>query len=120
MRWSLGTQEGHLAELSAERLSLGVSRVTPERYVVRVIGELDLHSAPQLREALVDLLAAGAERIALDCSELTFIDSAGIGVVAGGEKRARFQACEFVVCRPTIAVMRALEQTGLARHLTFA
>ena len=109
-----------MTELAAAPFSLGVSRVGPRRYLVRVSGELDLTTAVQVRETVMDLLERQAERVSLDCADLTFIDSAGIGVLAGAEKRARLQACEFVVCRPTSAVMRVLEQTGVARHLNFA
>ena len=109
-----------MTELSAAPFKVGVSQVTRGRFLVRVSGELDLTTAAQVRETVLELLDGHAERISLDCAELSFIDSAGIGVLVGAEKRARQQACEFVVCRPTSAVMRALEQTGVARHLTFA
>ena len=109
-----------MTELSAVPFTIGVSQVMRGRFLVRVRGELDLTTAPQVREAVLELLENHAERISLDCADLSFIDSAGIGVLVGAEKRARQQACEFVVCRPTSAVMRALETTGVARHLTFA
>lgn len=109
-----------MTELSAVPFRLASSEVSPKRHLIRVGGELDLNTARELRELLLRLLEAGAERISLDCAAMTFIDSAGIGVLAGAEKRARLQACELVVCRPTAVVMRALEVTGVARHLTFA
>ena len=109
-----------MTELAAAPFSVGVSQVSRGRFLVRVSGELDLTTAAQVREKVLELLGRHAEKISLDCSELTFIDSAGIGVLVGAEKRARIQACEFVVCRPTSAVMRVLEQTGVARHLNFA
>ena len=109
-----------MTELAAAPFSVGVSQVGPRRYLIRVAGELDLTTAAQVRAAVLDLLEQRPERVSLDCADVSFIDSAGIGVVVGAEKRARLQACDFVVCRPTSAVMRALEQTGVARHLNFA
>ena len=108
-----------MTELSAPPFKVGVSQVMRGRFLVRVSGELDMTTAGQVREKIIELLDGNARRIALDCAELSFIDSAGIGMLVGAEKRARQQACEFVVCRPTSAVMRALETTGVARHLTF-
>ncbi|MFP5327278.1 MAG: STAS domain-containing protein [Acidimicrobiia bacterium] len=109
-----------MTELSAAPFSVGVSQVARGRYLVRVTGELDLTTAAHVRTAVLELLELRADRISLDCSEMSFIDSSGIGVLVGAEKRARSQACEFVVCRPSAAVMRVLDQTGVSRHLTFA
>ena len=109
-----------MTELSAAPFKIGVSQVMRGRFLVRVSGEFDLTTAAQVREKVLELLENRAERISLDCADMSFIDSAGIGVLVGAEKRARLQACEVVVCRPTSAVMRVLEQTGVARHLTFA
>ena len=109
-----------MTELSAAPFKIGVSQVMRGRFLVRVSGELDLTTSAQVRQTVLDLLEQGAERISFDCADMSFIDSAGIGVLVGAEKRARLQACEFVVCRPTSAVMRVLEQTGVSRHLNFA
>ena len=54
-----------------------VTARTDDAAVIRVIGELDLATAPQLREVLLDL------------SELAFIDSSGLSVLATGLKRLR-------------------------------
>lgn len=54
----------------------------PGEAIVRVAGELDLGSAGDLREAVTDLINAGATKIiGLDLRELTFIDSTGIGTL---------------------------------------
>ena len=108
-----------MTELSATPFKVGVSQAMRGRFLVRVAGELDMTTAGQVREKILELLDGNASRIALDCADMSFIDSAGIGMLVGAEKRARQQACEFVVCRPTAAVMRALEQTGVARLLAF-
>ncbi len=53
--------------------------------VVRVVGEIDLHTAPQLHEALAGLEAERLERLVVDLSDCGFIDSTGLGVlVAAG------------------------------------
>jgi anti-sigma B factor antagonist len=51
--------------------------------VLAMGGELDYEVSPQLRARLVDAIKAGKRRLVLDLSEVTFIDSTAIGVLAG-------------------------------------
>jgi anti-sigma B factor antagonist len=46
-------------------------------------GELDYEASPQLRARLVGAIKAGGRRLVLDLSDVTFIDSTAIGVLAG-------------------------------------
>jgi anti-sigma B factor antagonist len=56
---------------------------------LRVVGEVDVASSPALRAKIAELLDGGADRIVLDLSEMTFIDSSGLGVLVGALKRVR-------------------------------
>ena len=56
---------------------------------LRVVGEVDVASSPPLRAKIAELLDGGADRIVLDLSEMTFIDSSGLGVLVGALKRVR-------------------------------
>jgi anti-sigma B factor antagonist len=49
--------------------------------VVQVRGELDMQTAPQLRESLQGLIEAGDRRIVLDLAEVSFMDSSALGAV---------------------------------------
>ena len=53
------------------------------------VGEVDVASSPALRAKIAELLDGGADRIVLDLSEMTFIDSSGLGVLVGALKRVR-------------------------------
>src|ERR1017187_7507601 len=55
--------------------------------VFAVGGELDYEVSPQLRTRLVRAIEAGRRRLVLDLSEVTFIDSTAIGVLAGAVAR---------------------------------
>jgi anti-sigma B factor antagonist len=51
--------------------------------IVAMGGELDYEASPQLRARLVGAIKAGGRRLVLDLSDVTFIDSTAIGVLAG-------------------------------------
>lgn len=55
--------------------------------VVNVSGEIDMMTAPSLKNALYDLLDSGVADIILDLNELGFMDSSGLGVLIGTLRR---------------------------------
>lgn len=83
--------------------------------VVRVVGEVDLATAPGLRDRLAEV-PAGARKVVVDLSAVTFLDSSGLSVLVATWKRfcgAGPDSClRLVVTRP--AIQRVLEVTGLA------
>ncbi len=93
-------------------------RVSVEKHpgatVVTVVGEVDVSSAPELRARLLEL--DERQRIVVDLSEVTFLDSTGLGVLVGALKRTEATRGEgelrLVVNRPQLT--KVLEVTGLA------
>jgi len=81
--------------------------------VCRPVGELDAYTVGQFRESLGDLATAG--RLLIDLSEVPFMDSAGLGALIGGIRRAREAGGEVAVAcsRPTLT--RLLHTTGFDR-----
>lgn len=82
--------------------------------VVRVVGEVDLASAPVLREALNELIEAqGNLAVQLDFADLTFLDSTGIGVLVRALRSIRQKGGDLTLtnCRPS--TVRILEIAGL-------
>jgi anti-anti-sigma factor len=79
----------------------------------RPIGELDAYTVGQFRESLVEL--ASHPRLLIDLSEVPFMDSAGLGALIGGIRRAREAEGDVsVACsRPTLT--RLLHTTGFDR-----
>src|SRR3954447_21050822 len=55
-------------------------------HVVNVAGEVDLYSAPELKERVLSAIDAGKTRIVVDLSKTTFIDSTTLGVLVGARK----------------------------------
>ena len=80
---------------------------------VRVIGELDGHTAPRLRATFVTLVADGIRHVTVDVGDTSFIDSTGLSVLVGGLKRLREHGGDMVVRSPTRATRKLFEMTGL-------
>ncbi|RKS75525.1 anti-sigma B factor antagonist [Motilibacter peucedani] len=81
--------------------------------IVEATGELDTHAAPRLLGTLRDLSTQGRQRVVVDLTGVTFVDSAALGVLIGARKRARLGDGELhlVVTHPH--VLRLLHMTGL-------
>ncbi|HVL82312.1 MAG TPA: anti-sigma factor antagonist [Actinomycetota bacterium] len=85
------------------------------RRVVRLGGECDLSTAPQLQEALGPMRAPDVNEIIVDVSQLSFMDSTGLGVLVGALKRVRESEGQFKIAGAQGAVARVLEVSGLDR-----
>lgn len=86
---------------------------TAEYTLCRPVGELDAYTVTSFREALGEL--ATRPRVIIDLSEVPFMDSAGLGALIGGIRRAREHGGEVAVAcsRPTLT--RLLHTTGFDR-----
>jgi anti-sigma B factor antagonist len=78
-------------------------------------GEVDVTSGPALRDALVDAIGDGGRRVVVDLEGVGFIDSAGLGVLVGGLKRARTGGGDLSLVCTGRPVLNVLEITGLMR-----
>jgi anti-sigma B factor antagonist len=83
---------------------------------VVVRGEVDVASAPRLRDLLHGLVEADARCIVLDCRGLEFLDSSGIGLLVATRKRMG-DGGELVLDSPPAHVRKVLELTGVAEEL---
>ena len=83
--------------------------------VVRVAGELDLHTSPQLRDHVLAALGEPPVRIALDLSEVDFMDSSSLGMLITCLKRVRERDGRFVLIGVAGSPMKVLALTGLDR-----
>lgn len=86
--------------------------------VVALQGELDLYNAQAVRDALT-AAADGAQRLVVDMSDVTFVDSTAMGLLI--EARSRLgDRSSFVLAAPGMETRRALQVSGLDRHFTIA
>ena len=87
--------------------------------IVRLTGELDLATAPELTDVLHGL-EPGCKRIILDLARLDFIDSTGLRLAVTEHDRAGMNGFEFVITGAAGAVLKVLRLTGLDVALPLA
>lgn len=80
---------------------------------ITAAGEIDTTSAPVLRAHLDAALDGGSEELTVDLCGVTFLDSAGLCVLAGAHRRALAQGVGMHVLASSRAVIRPLQITGL-------
>ncbi len=82
--------------------------------IVAMGGELDYEASPQLRARLVGAIKSGGRRLVLDLSDVTFIDSTAIGVLAGTVARLdEAGGGSLAVVSTNDKVLQIFEITGL-------
>lgn len=90
---------------------------TAEGYTIcRPIGELDAFTVSQFRQSLAEL--ASKPRLIIDMSGVPFVDSAGLGALIGGIRRARELGGDVVVSCNRPSLIRTLRTTGFDRIVT--
>ena len=110
--------ERHREETSAIDLSIELRRADGW-IVVSVEGELDLYTAPQLRDAVMGAVEDGSKRVVVDLTKVPFMDSSGLGVVVACLKRLRESGGDLaVVTPPESPPTKLLSLTGLDRAIT--
>ena len=92
----------HADSLETASLDIGV-RPGP---VVTISGEIDTQSGPQLRDQLLSAIRRHGARLALDLSDVTFIDCAGINVLLATRRRAQLEGGSLRVLRASPRVRR--------------
>jgi anti-sigma B factor antagonist len=97
---------------TTDLVSVTVSDAGPDVRVTAV-GEVDSTSAPVLREHLDALLDGEVREFTVDLSQVTFLDSAGLCVLAAAHRRAVRQDVSMRVLAASRAVIRPLQITGL-------
>jgi anti-anti-sigma factor len=86
---------------------------------LELVGELDVAQEKPALQALKEVLDSHPECVVLDLSQLSFIDSTGIGIVIGLKKSAERDGVRLVICPGPLAVQRVFELTGLMSSLPF-
>ena len=93
-------------------------KVDESTYVIALAGEVDLYTAPEFKQQLVDVIGEGGKDVVVDFSDTTFIDSTTLGVLVGGVKRLRAQDGRLSLVCSDRNIRKIFEITGLDRVFT--
>ena len=87
-------------------------------YVIALAGEVDLYTAPEFKQQLLDVIEKGAKHVVVDFTDTTFIDSTTLGVLVGGIKRLRSNDGQLSLVCSDRNITKIFEITGLDRVFT--
>ena len=104
--------------MSAIDFRINCSALGASSYVVSVGGEADLHTAPELDHELRSLAGDGVDKVVVDLSGASFIDSTLLGVLLRHHRKLRSGGGELVLAADDIRIRRTFEITGLDRTFT--
>ena len=83
--------------------------------IIEVGGEIDVYTAPKLRDKITELVADGVYDIIVDMEAVEFLDSTGLGVLVGGLKRVRAHEGSLrLVCNQE-RILKIFRITGLTK-----
>ena len=93
-------------------------RVEDGTYVISLAGEVDLYTAPEFKQQLLNVIGEGGKDVVVDFTDTTFIDSTTLGVLVGGVKRLRAQEGRLSLVCSDRNITKIFEITGLDRVFT--
>lgn len=85
------------------------------RAVVAVGGEIDVYTAPELRDRITELVSQGSYDIVIDLEAVEFLDSTGLGVLVGGLKKVRAHDGSLELICSQERLLKIFRITGLAK-----
>jgi anti-sigma B factor antagonist len=93
-------------------------KVDDGTYVISLTGEVDLYTAPEFKQQLLNVIAEGGKDVVVDFTNTTFIDSTTLGVLVGGVKRLRAEEGRLSLVCSDRNITKIFEITGLDRVFT--
>jgi len=83
--------------------------------IVAVGGEIDVYTAPKLRDKITELVADGVYNLVIDMEAVEFLDSTGLGVLVGGLKKVRAHDGSLELICTQDRLLKIFRITGLAK-----
>jgi anti-sigma B factor antagonist len=93
-------------------LSLATRSVS-DHAVLEIGGEIDVYTAPRLRERLIEMVGAGERQVVVDLGRVEFLDSTGLGVLVGAHRRLRASSGSLTLVCPHERLLKIFRITGL-------
>ncbi|CAN5198040.1 anti-sigma factor antagonist BldG [soil metagenome] len=89
------------------------SRAEGDYEIIEVGGEIDVYTAPKLREAIVGAVDSGKVSLIVDVERVDFLDSTGLGVLVGALKRVRGEGGSLDIVCTHERLLKIFQITGL-------
>ena len=93
-------------------------QLSDDAYVISLAGEVDLYTAPEFKQQLLEVIGQGGKEVVVDFTNTTFIDSTTLGVLVGGVKRLRSNDGQLSLVCSDRNITKIFEITGLDRVFT--
>ena len=93
-------------------------QLSENKYVISLAGEVDLYTAPEFKQQLLEVIGQGGTEVVVDFTSTTFIDSTTLGVLVGGVKRLRANDGQLSLVCSDRNITKIFEITGLDRVFT--
>ena len=91
------------------------TRHTDDVTIVAVGGEIDVYTAPKLRDKVTELVGEGHYQLVIDMENVEFLDSTGLGVLVGGLKRVRAHEGSLRLVCTQERILKIFRITGLTK-----
>ena len=91
------------------------TREVDTRTIVAVGGEIDVYTAPKLRDKITELVGEGHHQLVIDMENVDFLDSTGLGVLVGGLKKVRAHDGSLQLVCNQDRLLKIFRITGLAK-----
>lgn len=97
-------------------MELGIDvRTVDSHAVVDVKGEIDVYTAPKLREKLIELVSDGSYDVVVNLEGVDFLDSTGLGVLVGALKRVKAHDGSLALVCTQDKILKIFKITGLTK-----
>jgi anti-sigma B factor antagonist len=93
--------------------TINTRSLDPNVPLIELEGEVDVYTAPQLKQQMITLLEEGHVEMVVDLSKVEYLDSTALGVLIGGLKRVRERDGNLPLIVPSPRIRRVFEITGL-------
>lgn len=94
-------------------LKINARSIDGNTSLISLEGEVDVYTAPRLKEQIVSLLDSNVTHIVVDLTSVEYLDSTALGVLIGGLKRLRERDGSLDLICPNPRAKRIFEITGL-------
>jgi len=94
-------------------LKIEMRSIDANTSLINLAGEVDVYTAPQVKQQIISLLDGGVTHILVDLTAVDYLDSTALGVLIGGLKRLRERDGSLDLICPNPRIKRIFEITGL-------